>query len=410
MKKVSIVAPNTLEKGFEVNLPSSKSIANRLLIIQALAGGEMDIHELSEADDTQLLQYLLNSDLSEFNTKNAGTVFRFLTAYLCLQKGRFLLTGSDRMMNRPIGPLVDALRSLRAQIDYAGAEGFPPVRITGSELSGSSIEIPGEVSSQFVSALMLIGPYVRGGIELILAQQQVSRSYIHMTYLLMKEAGAGIEISENIITVQEGKYQAGQYEVEKDWSSAHFWMQLSAQYSRSQLILVGLKNSGLQGDEQVAKYFEKLGISAVSCTAGIELQNIQKSASCDPEFDLSSTPDAFPALACTAAALGRRTGFTGIHHLQYKESDRLEAVINELGKVGVVFEQGADTLTLKKGLKSGGNPEFNTYDDHRLAMAFALLAPKFESVTVVNPEVVIKSYPSFWTELKKAGFSLDFKS
>lgn len=410
MKEVCIIAPTSLPNDVEVHLPSSKSVANRLLIIQALSGEKVEIDGLSDADDTQLLRSLLYSQSAELNSKNAGTVFRFLTAYLSLQKGQYSLSGSERMMKRPVGPLVDALRSLGARIEYQGEEGFPPLRIRGADLSFANIEMTGDVSSQFVSALMLIGPNVSGGLRINLPVEQVSRSYIHMTYRIMKAAGADIEFKNNTIIIGEGQYRGGQYEVEKDWSSAHFWMELSSMYFDSPLKLIGLKKSGLQGDEQAMKYFEKLGITAISRPDGITIKKHQNPKNQDFEYDLSSTPDAFPALACAVAALGRKTVFAGLGHLQYKESNRLEAVVNELNKVGVVFDQREDALIMVKGLLRGGNPVFNTYDDHRLAMAFAMLSPNFESVTVVNPDVVVKSYPSFWVELKKAGFTLNFKS
>jgi len=416
-----------------ISLPSSKSISNRLLIIRALARSDFQFENLSKAEDTLLLQELLkqiesaqpNQHIS-LNCCNAGTVMRFLVAYLAIQPGTWLLSGSERMQRRPIGILVEALRSLGAEIDYEGIAGYPPLRIIGRQLSGGEVTVDVSVSSQFVSALLLIAPLLPEGLTIRMVGDQVSFPYVDMTLRIMEEFGAVIKRNEELLLVKHGSYQAEarlteKYTVEADWSSAAFWYEAAALAGSAELTLPGLHKNSLQGDAVLAELFRPLGVETVFESDGIRLISGKWAVgsgqlavgSWQPAFDLAAYPDLAPSLIVTYAVLGIAARFTGLHHLKTKESDRLEALVKELGRLQIDIRHPAFGIIETDASQSidpapGAYPQeiIKTYSDHRIAMAFALLAIRTGTIRISDPAVVAKSYPGFWEEMGRLGFEV----
>lgn len=369
----------------------------------AISGGLVKSAKLSDADDTVLLQKLLQQ-ISEGKDRklfagNAGTVFRFLTAYLSITTGEWLLEGDERMHQRPVGPLVDALKTLGAKISYLGQEGFPPLIIMGKELAGGSVYFDPEYSSQYISALMMIGPMLREGLILGLKKAPQSIPYIFLTANLMKKAGAEVDLALPIIHVPGSGYQKSELKEEADWSSAAFWYQLLALSKGGSLLLKGLKENSFQGDRITAKYFDSLGVETEYTSDGavIRKKGIHKPYI---SFNFSDNPDLAPALIVTSAALGLDGYFKGLSALRIKESNRLEALATELDKAGIKCTVYEDEFSFEPQ-KMNITAAFDTYHDHRIAMAFAPLAILGNPVTINDPEVVSKSYPNFWNEFQK---------
>jgi len=371
----------------EINLPSSKSISNRLLIIKALCEEDFEIKNLSDSDDTIALQKALVNDTKTMDVGAAGTTFRFLTAYLSTQVGRkFILTGTDRMKERPIKELVGALQSLGAEIEYAEKEGFPPLRIKGRNLKGGKIIIDGTISSQFISALLLIAPTLKNGLNLKIEGEIVSKPYIKMTLKLIQEFGVDSSWNGNAIEVKPQNFIAKNFEVESDWSATSFWYEIAALSKSCNIKLNGLSENSTQGDSKVSELFNKLGVNS-------EIENnsliLTKSANCSfpKEIDLLEIPDLYQPLKCTLFAINNNPKIRGIKTLKSKETDRIKAVEIELKKINA-----------SKIIK--------TYKDHRMAMSFAPLCLKFGKIQINNTEVVSKSYPNFWKDLEKGGFKI----
>ncbi|MFN3342175.1 MAG: 3-phosphoshikimate 1-carboxyvinyltransferase [Flavobacteriales bacterium] len=397
-------------------LTGSKSESNRVLIIAALSKEKFTIHDLASARDTQTLIDILVQlpDVHEgveqvFDVGPAGTAMRFLAGLLSISPGRFLLTGSERMKNRPIGILVDALRSIGAEISYPGKEGYPPLRIRGKKLSGGVVNLNPGVSSQFVSSLMLIGPVLPDGLTISFTKEPVSRPYLNMTMELMRYFGAEINWEGNEIRIAPSPYQSRNFCVEADWSAASYWFEVAALAKEADLFLGGLHSESLQGDRVVREIFEMLGVQSHYEEGGIRL--VKNQDAIIPEFlnfDFSDCPDIAQTLACTCAGLGIGGHFTGLKTLRIKETDRLCALQNELAKFGVRTEiPSDDELILFSGeLKTPSIP-VNTYEDHRMAMAFAPLALVAGPVIIEERSVVDKSYPAFWTDLVQVGFELN---
>lgn len=407
-----ILPPSELPEA-EIKLPLSKSMSNRALIINALSGLDATGLEVADCDDTRLLSAALASESDETDIDGAGTAMRFLTAYYAVQPGRTVtLTGNERMRHRPIGPLVDALRQLGAQIEYLGEDGFPPLKITGSALSGGEISIDASMSSQYVSALMMIAPYLAGGLKITLEGETGSMPYIHLTLSMMLVAGAKADVYRSTITVEGSPYTRAISEVEADWSAASYWYELEA-VSSGFLTLLGLHKDSRQGDAAAARIFADLGVNT-EYNPDYNGQGPAAELTASPDLsprltlDLADNPDLTPAVAVTCALIGIPFRLTGLDTLRIKECDRFEAITRELAKLGVPVEEPApgvmEWLGRRNPLRS--LPEFDTYGDHRMAMAFAPVAIYIPGIKIRDVEVVSKSYPGFWADLEAAGFNL----
>ena len=390
--------PSTLRGS--VDLPGSKSLSNRALIIAALAGGDYRLQGLSQAEDTRLLAQALQTPAAQVDIRGAGTAMRFLTAYYAAGGGAHELTGSERMKQRPIGPLVEALRSLGADIDYTEKEGFPPLRIRGQQLRGGCLHLSGGVSSQYVSALLLIAPYLSSSLRLRLEGTIVSRPYINMTLALMRHFGAqaGWE-AQDTLTVAPVPYQsAARYRVETDWSSAACWYEAVALAPdpAARLLLRGLREETWQGDARLQNYFLPLGVKTTFCAEGAVLEKTEMQSGA-MEFDLRAQ-----SIVVTCAALQRPFRFTGLQTLRIKETDRLAALARELDKLGVsvAVDNDESIRSVTYASAPARLQPVATYEDHRMALAFAPCALRFPGLQIAEPAVVNKSYPGFWEALQ----------
>ncbi|MGA2823115.1 MAG: 3-phosphoshikimate 1-carboxyvinyltransferase [Bacteroidales bacterium] len=403
-----------------IRLPSSKSISNRLLIIRALASDGFDITNLSDADDTLLLQELLQKirehkdrlSMTELDTANAGTVMRFLTAYLSMVPGKWILTGSERMKKRPIGILIDGLKSMGAQIDYLSKLGYPPVMIHGTSLKGREIIVDPGISSQFVSALILIGPKIPGGLTLHLSGSAVSFPYVKMTISLLKNFGIHVVQERSRIFIAEGDYLPCNYTVEPDWSAAAFWYEAAALADHVDLELECLTRESIQGDSVVSDIFRTFNVVTEFTAKGVHLTKSSQPLQLDQfKFNFSDHPDIAPAVITSCSMLGLHGLFTGLKSLQLKETDRLLALKTEYEKIGITAETySTGNLIPAMEIMAGRvacppGLQINTYGDHRMAMTFAPLAI-LNDIRIENPEVVTKSYPGFWNDLVSVGFEI----
>ena len=389
-----------------VVLPASKSLSNRLLTINACLPQPVSLHNLSEADDTIVMRRGLMGFRSTIDIHGAGTAMRFLTALFATRPGERVLTGSERMLQRPIGVLVDALRQLGAEMEYVGEEGFPPLRIKGGELAGGSLTVEANISSQYISALLMIAPVMREGLSLTLAGHIASRPYIDMTLALMRDFGAIAHwTTENEIFVAPGGYQrTADYTVEADWSAASYWYELLALSpdSEARIVLPQLQRESLQGDCRTREFFEPLGVHTAFTPEGVVLTKGEATTG-RLELNLSAQPDLAQTLVVTCAMLGRPFCFSGLESLRIKETDRLAALQQELRKLGCeVVVEGDSVLRCDAPQPATvATAPIATYDDHRMALAFAPCAYRCEGLAIEHPEVVAKSYPSFWDDLKK---------
>lgn len=394
------------------HLSGSKSISNRLLIMAFIAGKNIRLVNLSKSDDTRMLARSLkqvricsSSQMPMIiDARNSGTVFRFLTASLVTQKGLWHLTGTKRMHERPVKALVEALRTLGADIQYCCRPGYPPINIRGCNLKKRKVDIDASVSSQFISALMMIGPRMKSGLQITLTDHVVSFPYIEMTRRLMHEFGVDCYIKKNVITVPENIYQPKNMEVEPDWSSASYWYEVVALSEKAEVVLPGFKDNSVQGDRICAELFGRLGVHTDFSNQGITLTKKAVEAKAF-EFDFTGCPDLVPAVMATCAAKKIPAMFKGIAHLRFKESDRIESLSHELSKIGTRFSISENTVKMTPGKADvpGYHPVFQTHADHRLAMCLAPLVQKYGQVSIENPEVVEKSYPGFWEDLKNIG-------
>ncbi len=406
--------PTKILKG-SITLSSSKSESNRALIIQALCKDKFEISNLSTAEDTVVLQKILSSKNKAlfnevtYDVGGAGTTMRFLTAYLATQSGSYVLTGSQRMMKRPIGILVEALRTLGADIEYLDKEGYPPLQIIGKSLTGGEVEMDGSVSSQFISALLLIAPELKNGLVIKFKGEVTSRPYVDMTLKMMQEFRVYGIWQDGIISVSRQDYYkksdaSYEYKVEADWSSASYWYSLALLSKECDLTIKGLKRPSLQGDGMVADMFAMLGLKSEYMEDGIRLTKIG-SKSEHFGFDFSDCPDLVQTMAVVVSALHISAFFNGLHTLRIKETDRITALENELTKLGVLVEVENDNSMKLTPPEQLLQPKIiYTYDDHRMAMAFVPLAMLLDYITIEQPEVVKKSYRNFWNDLKSLGF------
>lgn len=425
MTTYTLTRPEHLQAA--VQLPASKSISNRALIICALSGGSILPDNLSDCDDTNVVISALKDMPQVIDIKAAGSAMRFMTAFLsATNHGTHVLTGTERMKHRPIKILVDALRQLGADIEYVGEEGFPPLRITGKTLDGSELEMAGSMSSQFISAVLLIGPMLKNGLTLRLTGDIISRPYIDLTLWTMRELGAEVEWTAiDTITVSPKPYQVRPYLIENDWSAASYWYEMVAlsDDKDAEVTLDGLIDGSRQGDSSVRYIFSLLGVRTTfkSMEPGKPTTvRLRKNGHCVPklEYDFVNAPDLAQTIVVTCCALGVPFHFTGLQTLRIKETDRIEALKTELAKLGYMLQDvnGCELIwdgkcTMDKPLTSNLQPHItiDTYDDHRMALAFAPLA-LLHPIAINNPQVVSKSYPRFWEDLKAAGFTVEGKS
>ena len=405
MEILRISRSNRTVKG-EIDLAGSKSINNRALIIRALCEEDFPILRMANAKDTETLQRLLASDEDVLDTGPAGTTFRFMSAFLSLQEGTQVLTGSERMKQRPIGVLVEALRTLGANIDYLENEGYPPLKIhSPNPLVTNQLSIPASVSSQYISALLMIAPTLENGLELTLTGKIVSRPYIQMTLNLMAYFGVNHDWNENIISIKPQKYQAREFTVEADWSAASYYYAIAAFANDDlDLQLNGLFENSVQGDAVVAEIGEQFGIKSEFNKTGVRLTKVKNHVQKDFNYNFLECPDFAQTLAVICGGLGVKGEFSGLETLKIKETDRVAALNTELAKVNVNFEElSFDTCKVEGIAKFDSIPQFPTYEDHRMAMAFAPLGMLHE-VLIEEPKVVGKSYPDYWKDLEILDF------
>ena len=387
-----------------IPLPSSKSESNRALVIDALTEGENTIKNLAEARDTQTMIRLLHTNPAVFDVLDAGTTMRFLTAFVAVTNQQKVMTGTPRMCQRPIGILVDALRSLGAEVHYLGTEGYPPLAIKGlPEQLTNQIRIRGDVSSQYISALLMIAPLLPLGLELELEGKIGSRTYVEMTLQLMAQFGIAYSWEGATIKINPQPYKTTHFAVESDWSGASYWFSLLACADEGSLFLEGLKEKSLQGDAAIVEIMENLGIRSTFQEGGLLLE--KKMVSGLKSWDFSHCPDLAQTVAVTCAILGQNTVFTGLESLRIKETDRIHALQQELARFNAELREIAtNTFQVIPSVTMPRLVQIHTYDDHRLAMAFMPLVTKTK-VRIEDPEVVNKSYPSFWKQVGLVGIS-----
>lgn len=401
-----LIRPDT-KLDISVTLPASKSISNRLLLIRALSGTDVEITNLSDSDDTVLMMKALASGDNVKDIGHAGTAMRFLTAFYAGREGRVVLTGSERMKQRPIGPLVDALRALGAEMNYMETDACPPLEIKGSMLKGGEIEIPGNISSQFISALLMIAPYFEEGLVLNILGDVVSSSYIKMTLELMKEQGAHYKWDGNRIAIQATGYAATACTVESDWSAASYWyaMMLSPRVERIRLKY--LNEESLQGDSNLVEIFNKLGVKSTFEGGLCILEKAKPQHDILFEYDFINSPDIVQSMAVILCLAGIPFRFGGTKTLRIKETDRITALQHEMKKLGFLLKSDLSGSFLAwNGDRCEPEKEavISTYHDHRMAMAFAPAALFLDNVRIDDPMVVTKSYPTFWEDMKRVGF------
>ena len=402
--KIRITPPERIDA--TIQLPASKSISNRALIIHALSKGDHPLENLSDCDDTQVMIRALHAQSDEtIDIMAAGTAMRFLTAYLSVTPGDRIITGTERMQQRPIEVLVNALRELGAHIDYIAHEGFPPLRIQGTTLTKSHITLPGNVSSQYISALLMIGPTLEKGLKITLTGDIISRPYINLTLQLMKDFGAKAEwLNEHELQVEPQLYSSTPFYVESDWSASSYWYQITAFSKEATITLPGLFEKSYQGDSQVAHIFRSLGVETIYGDKTITLRK-NGNPTGRLEYDFINQPDLAQTFVVTCALLGIPFRFSGLQSLKIKETDRIAALIKEMRKLGYVLHEAEGSILYWDNERCEKSDEaIDTYEDHRMAMAFAPACLVLGEIRINNPHVVTKSYPRYWKDLQKAGF------
>lgn len=408
-----VTAPKELRT--RIVLPASKSISNRALIMQALSAGQSQVTNVSECDDSQVVVAALRDKPQVIDIKAAGTAMRFLTSLLATTSGEHIITGTQRMKQRPIAVLVNALRSLGAEISYVENEGLPPLRIEGRILPGGVLSLPGDVSSQYISSLLMIGPTLQQGLTLHLTGKIVSRPYIEMTLSMMRDFGAKASwMSEDVVRVEAVPYTGADYHVESDWSAASYWYEMMALSGDMQawVELPGLFSKSLQGDSAVAEIFAALGVKTEFGDEMVRLSKEKRRVE-KLECSLASQPDLAQTVVVTCCMLGLPFRISGLQTLRIKETDRIAALQTELRKLGMEVGCEGDDVMCWDGSCMRQSPDstkevfIDTYEDHRMAMAFAPVAMKRGSIGINNPEVVSKSYPLYWDNLRDAGFGIE---
>ncbi|MDD4821094.1 MAG: 3-phosphoshikimate 1-carboxyvinyltransferase [Bacteroidales bacterium] len=403
--KYLIQAPEAIHS--VVQLPASKSISNRALIIHALCNSDSPLENLSDCDDTDVMIAALTQGKSTIDIKAAGTAMRFLTAYLAQQPGEWILTGTERMKNRPIRILFDALRTLGGQPEYLEKEGYPPLKITGTTLKGGTITLDGSISSQYISALLMIAPKMHNGLKIDLSGTVISKPYIHLTLSLMREFGIESNWTGNTISIAPQAYKPTPFVVESDWSAASYWYQMAALCDEQEIELLGLKENSYQGDARLTEIFSLLGITTHYTERGVLLR--KQKEHCDRfVYDFVDQPDLAQTFVVTSALMNIPFRFTGLQSLKIKETDRIHALIEEMKKLGYRLRESEENVLEWNGERCTAEevPVIATYEDHRMAMAFAPAALKLKEIRIEDPQVVSKSYPNYWENLKQAGFTI----
>ncbi len=416
MDKINVIKDNKNAVG-TITLSGSKSISNRVLIIRALCHESFEISNLSDSDDTKTLQKLLASDAYELDAHHAGTTLRFLTSYLAVRDSENVLTGSERMQERPIKALTEALIQMGADITYLKNEGYPPLRI-GSPMHElkSKIELPADISSQYISSLLLVAPTLPNGLEIHLVGEIVSRPYLEMTLKIMKYFGVEHFWEGQIIKVRTQKYQACNFYVEADWSAASYYYIIAALSEDVDLTLKGLDKDSLQGDSAISEIALSFGVKTEYGEKEIRLSKTEENTTDFFEYDFIKCPDIAQSVSTMAAGLGTTVLFSGLQTLRIKETDRIAALQTELAKMQIYLSRLPEKFSKKSEIEyfiqegriesSGNPPSFATYKDHRMAMAFGPLAIIFP-IKVEDYMVVSKSYPNYWSDLHSLGFSIE---
>lgn len=407
MHGLKIIAPDLKKLVAEISLPYSKSESNRALILNALSGNVCSVVNLSDADDTILLEKLLSSNATEVNCENAGTVLRFLTAYYCATQQEKILTGSDRMLQRPIGKLADALKTLGADITYLNQEGFPPIRIKPASLNKQNkVSIDASESSQFVSALMMIAPTLEKGLEITLANEVSSKPYINMTAQLMKEAGINVAQNENNIIIKKQKYAATTFTINADWSAAAFIYEIAALSDKAEITINNLMQDSFQGDEVVKEIFKSFGVKTTHKKNGIVISKTKSTAPDYFTFNFINTPDLALPVAATCGGLNVVSDLHGLKNLVIKESNRAYAFQREAYKLNIKtdFCDFSKLKILERSQISATDKVIKTYNDHRMAMSFTPLALKTGYIELDDNECVSKSFKNFYSVLNHLGF------
>lgn len=399
---IRLVAETRNIKG-EIKLNASKSESNRALIINALSGNISELHNLSNARDTDTMQRLLGSDEETLDVLDAGTTMRFLTAYSAVGPKKRTLTGTPRMQQRPIKLLADALIELGAQAEYLKNVGYPPHSITPlKDQKADTLTIPGNISSQYISALLMIAPTLPKGLEIVLEGEIYSRPYIEMTLALMKHFGVKHDWSGQVIKIAAQKYESNNYTIESDWSGASYWYSLAALSDDVDLKLLGLRENSTQGDQEIATIMEHFGVKSEFSDKGVHLTKTDKLSE-GMFIDFRSCPDLAQTVMACAAVKGIKLSMTGLESLKIKETDRIAAMQNELSKFDAKLIEDEGVWTLEPGeFDLSKQIVIETYEDHRMAMAFAPLSLDF-NLLIEEREVVNKSYPDFWSDLEKVG-------
>ena len=404
MMQIKVTAPAKIHT--TIQLPSSKSISNRALIINALGNGTHHPENLSDCDDTRVMIRALNDDKETIDIMAAGTAMRFLTAYLSVTPGTRIITGTERMQQRPIQVLVNALRELGADIEYVANDGFPPLRITGRELRKDTISLPGNVSSQYISALLMIAPVLTNGLTIRLTGDIISRPYINLTLQLMNDFGVRAEwTDDHRLKVEPQSYHSIPFYVESDWSAASYWYQIVALSKEAEVTLPGLFKDSYQGDSQVAGIFRSLGVETIYKDKAVILKKNGKSVE-RLDYDFINQPDLAQTFVVTCALLNIPFRFSGLQSLKIKETDRMAALITEMRKLGYILHETDGSVLSWEGERctTEEHPAIDTYEDHRMAMAFAPTCLALPEILINNPQVVSKSYPRYWEDLRQAGF------
>lgn len=408
MEKI-LLKKSTNLKSIDIKLTASKSEANRALIIRALAGAKHPINNLAKARDTETMLRLLSNESSPtWDVLDAGTTMRFLTAYAAVKGLDKLMTGTARMQQRPIGILVDALIELGADISYVKNEGYPPHQIkTFQEKGVDHLKIRGDVSSQYISALLMVAPYLKNGLTLELTGKVGSKPYIQMTLNLMKEFGVVCNWNENIIEIPAGEYQSKEFTVEADWSAASYWYSIVALSEKDISVnLYGLKEKSNQGDSVLVQLMDQLGVKSTFFNGGVTLSKKQVQSTL--EWDFTHCPDIAQTISVVCAVKGVKAKLTGLESLRIKETDRIDAIKKELSKFGVdVDVEGDEAIYIdKQNFVLNKSVSIHTYEDHRMAMAFAPIAC-VTGIEIEEPDVVNKSYPDYWKDLSAIGFEME---
>ena len=399
--------PSKIVEG-SVNLPASKSISNRLLIIRELCETKFEIDNLSDSEDTQMLLKSLQNNSSTKNVGAAGTSFRFLTALLSITNGSWFLTGTKRMKERPIKPLVDALQKMGGDITYPEKTGFPPIEIRGNKLKGGKISIEANISSQFISALMMIAPRLENGLRIKLNGKVVSIPYLQMTKILLENFGISVEFNDDEIFIANQTYQPKRISVEKDWSAAAYFYSIATLAEKSEILFPAVAEKSIQGDSIIKNKMKDFGVESKFYKSALQIKRNQSPPKA-LKFNFQNHPDLAQTLAVVSAALKIEGEFSGLTNLKIKETDRIFALKSELNKLDCTFEEIGKSWFLRTPKKAifQNSIEIETYNDHRMAMAFAPLALKFPFVIIQNPSVVNKSFPGYWNALKRLGFCIE---